>query len=32
MLDEGFVVTVVPESMTTVERTLTEAGHGGQSA
>ena len=30
MLDEGFVVTVVRESMTTVERTLTEAGHGAQ--
>jgi hypothetical protein len=30
MLDEGFVVTVVRESMTTVECTLTEAGHGGQ--
>jgi uncharacterized protein YbcI len=30
MLDEGFVVTVVGESMTTVERTLTDTGHGGQ--
>jgi uncharacterized protein YbcI len=30
MLGEGFVVTVVRDSMTTVERTLTEAGHGGQ--
>jgi uncharacterized protein YbcI len=30
MLEEGFVVTVVRDSMTTVERTLTEAGHGGQ--
>jgi len=32
VLDEGFVVTVVRDSLTAVERTLTEAGHGGQSA
>jgi uncharacterized protein YbcI len=30
MLDGGFVVTVVRDSMTTVERTLTAGGHGGQ--
>ena len=30
VLEERFVVTVVRDSMTTVERTPTEAGHGGQ--